>query len=192
MATKNKRDLICTHHLHFTEGNLPASIRQSVYHTTVRNGQISWPPLRQTPHLERTCEKKTRKHLDLKTRELIWLIGKRSPLSLTNKILIYKTVLKPIWTYGPAIWGCAAASNIAIIQRYQAKTLRQITDAPRYVTNHTLHTDLRIPSVRTVFQEPAETHRTALNSHPNPLIAPILAPPNRRRLQRRWTLDVNS
>jgi len=41
---------------------------------------------------------KTRKHLDLKTRELIWLIGKHSPLSLKNKLLIYKTVLKPIWT----------------------------------------------------------------------------------------------
>jgi hypothetical protein len=73
------------------------------------------------------------------------------PLSLTNKILIYKMVLKPIWTY--AIWGCTAASNLAVIQRYQAKTLRQITNAPRYVTNHTLHTDLRIPPVRTVFQQ---------------------------------------
>jgi len=28
---------------------------------------------------------KTRKHLDLKTRELFWLTGKRSPLSLTKK-----------------------------------------------------------------------------------------------------------
>jgi hypothetical protein len=46
---------------------------------------------------------KTKKHLNLKTQELIWLIGKRSPLSLTNKILIYKMVLKPIWTYGLAI-----------------------------------------------------------------------------------------
>jgi len=36
--------------------------------------------------------------LDLKTRELLWLIGKRSPLSLSNKILIYKMVLKPIWS----------------------------------------------------------------------------------------------
>ena len=57
-----------------------------------------------------------------------------SPLSLTNKILIYKTVLKPIWTYGLAIWGCSAASILAVIHRYQAKTLRQITDAPWYVT----------------------------------------------------------
>jgi hypothetical protein len=94
---------------------------------------------------------------------------------------------KPIWTYGLAIWGCTAASNLAVIQRYQAKTLRQITNAPCYVTNHTLHPDLRIPPVRTVFQELTETHHTTLKSHPNPLIATILAPPPRR-----WTLDENS
>ena len=46
---------------------------------------------------------KKRKQLDLKTREINWLIGKNSPLSLENKILIYKTVLKPIWTYGIAL-----------------------------------------------------------------------------------------
>ena len=38
----------------------------------------------------------TRKHLDLKARELYWIIGKHSPLSLTNKVLIYKAILKPV------------------------------------------------------------------------------------------------
>jgi len=132
---------------------------------------------------------KIRKHLDLKTLEMIWLIGKHSPLSLTNKLLIYKKVLKLIWTYELALWGCAASSNLAIIQRYQAKILWQITNAPWYVTNHTLHKDLRIPQFRTVLQELTDTHRTALQSHPNPLMAQILAPPNSRRLLR-WTLDV--
>jgi hypothetical protein len=134
MAAENKRDEIYAHHLHSTKENLPTSTHQPDQHTADRNGKISWPPFRQAPHLERT---KIRKHLDFKTRELTWLIGKRSPLSLRNKILIYKTVLKPIWTYGLAIWGCTAASNLAVIQRYQAKTVRQITNAPWYVTKHT-------------------------------------------------------
>jgi hypothetical protein len=128
--------------------------------------------------------------LDLKTRELIWLIGKHSPLSLTNKFLIYKTVIKPVWTYGLVLWGCAVSSNIAIIRRKQAKILRQITNAQWYVTNHTLHKDLRIPQVQTVLQELIDTHRTALQSHPNPLMEQILTQPDSRRLQRRWTLDV--
>ena len=48
-----------------------------------------------------------RKQLDIKTREINWLIGKHSPLSLENKLLIYKTVLKPVWTYGIELWGPA-------------------------------------------------------------------------------------
>jgi hypothetical protein len=39
-----------------------------------------------------------RKQLDHKTRDIKWLIVKNSPLSLENKTLIYKTILKPIWT----------------------------------------------------------------------------------------------
>jgi len=113
--------------------------------------------------------------------------------TLTNKQTPnYKTVLKPIWTYGLALWGCAAPSNLAKIQRYQAKTLRQITNAPRYGTNHTLHKDLSIPQVRTVLQQQIATHRTALQSHPNPLMAHVLNQPDSRRLQRRWTLDENT
>jgi hypothetical protein len=135
---------------------------------------------------------KTRKHLYLKTRELIWLIGKLSPLSLTNKILIYKMAIKPIRTYGLALWGCTAASNLAIIHRYQAKILRQITNAPWYVTNHTLHKDLCIPTVRTVFQELTVAHHNTLKSHPNPLLEKILTPPPSIRFRRRWTHDYHS
>jgi hypothetical protein len=52
----------------------------------------SYPTL-QKPHL---LVRLVWKVAILFTRELVWLIGKRSPLSLTNKILIYKVVLKPI------------------------------------------------------------------------------------------------
>ena len=48
-----------------------------------------------------------RKQFDHKTQEMKWLIGKNSPLSLENKMLIYKTILKPAWTYGIELWGCA-------------------------------------------------------------------------------------
>jgi hypothetical protein len=123
MATENQQYQICTCHLHPKKGNLPTSPHQSSNHTTDRNSQKPRPSLRQTPHLERT-RNKNKETLDHKTRELIWLIGKLSPLSLTNKILIYKMVIKPILTYGLALWGCTAASNLEVIQRYQKKILR--------------------------------------------------------------------
>jgi hypothetical protein len=46
-----------------------------------------------------------------------------SYLSIDNKLLIYKTVIKPIWTDGRDLWGCASKTNIAIIQRAQYKIL---------------------------------------------------------------------
>jgi hypothetical protein len=37
-------------------------------------------------------------------RSLITNTGRNSKLSLENKILLYKTIIKPIWTYGAEIW----------------------------------------------------------------------------------------
>ena len=46
------------------------------------------------------CVLRKRKQLDLKLRNLYWIIGRKSQLSLENKLLVYKVILKPIWTYG--------------------------------------------------------------------------------------------
>jgi len=129
-----------------------------------------------------------RKQLEHKTREIKWLIDRHFPLSLENKIIIYKTVLKPVWTYGIELWDCASNSNIEII-RYQSKILRILTNAQWYVTNHTLHSDLRIPYICEVYQERITIHCTTIASHPNPLMAPLLHLPTTRRLKRRRTLD---
>jgi hypothetical protein len=72
---------------------------------------------------------------------------------MQNKLLIYKAVIKPIWSYGIELWGCASKSNIVIMQRSQSKILRAMPNAPWYVTNHTLHTDFNIPYIRDVIHE---------------------------------------
>jgi hypothetical protein len=84
--------------------------------------------------------------MDLRLKELWWLLGQTSHLSVNNKVLLYKSIIFPIWTYGLELWGCASKSNIAIVQRSQSKILRAFVDAPRYVTNATLHTDLGTPN----------------------------------------------
>jgi hypothetical protein len=76
-----------------------------------------------------------------------WLLGQKSKLSPENKTLIYKCILKPIWTYGIQLWGCAKPSNTKIIQRLQSNVLRTITNAPWYVSNFMLHSDLQIPFI---------------------------------------------
>jgi hypothetical protein len=37
--------------------------------------------------------------------KMYWLLGRKSKLSTSNKLLIHKTILKPIWTYGIQLWG---------------------------------------------------------------------------------------
>ena len=56
-----------------------------------------------------------RKQLDLKLRNLYCIIGRKSRLSLENKLLVYKVILKPVWTYGIQLWGNASNSNLEII-----------------------------------------------------------------------------
>ena len=46
-----------------------------------------------------------RKRLDLKLPKLHWIIGRKSQLSLENKLLVDKAILKLIWTYGVQLLG---------------------------------------------------------------------------------------
>ena len=64
-----------------------------------------------------------RKQLGLQLHRMYWIIGRKSQLSLENKLLLYKTIIKPIWTYGIPLWGTASNSNIDILQRFQNKVL---------------------------------------------------------------------
>jgi hypothetical protein len=86
-----------------------------------------------------------RKQLDLKFRNMYWIIGRKSQLSLANKLLVYKAILKPLWTNGIQLWGTASNSNIDILERFQSKVLRIITDAPWYVPIAVTKHDLQVP-----------------------------------------------
>jgi hypothetical protein len=70
-----------------------------------------------------------RKQLGLTLTKMHWLLGRQPKHSTTNKLL-YKTILKPIWTYGIQLWDTASTSNIEILERFQSKALRMIVDAP--------------------------------------------------------------
>ena len=133
---------------------------------------------------------KKRKQTDIKAKEINWLIGRHSNISLENKLLVYKAVIKPIWTYGIELWGCASKSNVAIIQRSQSKILRTIANSPWFVSNHTPHTDLNIPYASEVINERINKHHNKLKSHPNPPVQTLKQPMRNRRLKRRWTSDL--
>jgi hypothetical protein len=134
--------------------------------------------------------RKERKQIYLKNKDMYWLIGRHSKISLENKILLYKIMIKQIWTYGVEIWGCTSKSNISIIQRSQSKILRMIANAPWYVPNITLHEDLNVPLVKEVIKQRSTRYHNKMEGHVNVLIQPLLQPHNERRLKRNRPADL--
>ena len=87
-----------------------------------------------------------------------WLLGRRSKLSLANKLLIYNVILKPVWTYALELWGSASTSNIEIIQRIKNKVLRCISNAPWFTRNEEIHGYLEIPTIKEEIQKRTKTY----------------------------------
>lgn len=110
-----------------------------------------------------------RKQLDTKLRGLYWLIGKRSHLSDSNKILIYKSILKPVWTYGIQLWGTASNSNIEILERFQSKTIRNVLNIPQFISNKYIYADLKIKTVKQEVASFGKNYQIRLIHHPSAL-----------------------
>ena len=127
--------------------------------------------------------------IKLKSAQLYWLIGPRSALDLEYKVLLYKTVIKPIWLYGIQLWGTASSSNVEKLQRKQSALLRSITGAPWYIRNSNIHRDLNVPIIREEIKLSCLTYLSKLMDHPNPLARELLSFEGHRRLRRTETLD---
>jgi hypothetical protein len=110
---------------------------------------------------------------------------------IKNKITIYKEIIKPVWTYRIELWGCSKPSNTKILQTFQSKTLRKLANAPWYVSNVTLHNDLRIPYVTEVIITYAKNHKNRTKQNNNQLIRDLFNQPEiGRRLNRMWPEDL--
>jgi hypothetical protein len=124
--------------------------------------------------------------------KMYWLLGRKSKLSTSNNRLIYKTILKPIWTYGMQLWGTASTSNIEILERFQPKTLRMILDAPWCVPNTVIRRDLQISTVKGEIRCYSSQYSARLNTHPNDLRVNLIELPDNRRLRRHLPNDLHT
>ena len=119
------------------------------------------------------------------------LVGRKSKLLLENKLLLYKSILKPVWTYGIQLWGSAANTNIDILQRFQSKVLRLIICAPWYVSNEVIQRDLHKTTMKDEIHHYSAKYQKRLNVHPNKLASNLLnTEKDVRRLKRHHQLDL--
>jgi hypothetical protein len=94
-------------------------------------------------------------------------LGRNSQLSFHNKLVLYKQIIRPVWSCGIQLWGCASGSNIRVIQRYQNKVLMYIVNAPWYFRNSDLHRDLGIETVTDIIAKFTKSHENRLHYHIN-------------------------
>jgi hypothetical protein len=104
-------------------------------------------------------------YLGITLSKMYWLLGRKSKLSTNNKLLGYKVILKPIWTYGLQLWGSASISNIEELERFQGKVLQKTSvkeEIHRFITKY----------------------RDRLYTHRNNLTVHLTVPQDHRRLRR--------
>jgi hypothetical protein len=124
-----------------------------------------------------------RKHLGITN--MYWLLGRKSKLSTSNKLFIYKTILKPIWTYGIQLWGTDSTSNTEILERLKSKPLRMIVDEPWYVPNAVIRRNLHVPTVKEEIRHYSSQYSVRLSAHPNGLVVNLMEQPDNNRPLRR-------
>ena len=124
-------------------------------------------------------------------RQMHRLTSRKSKLTIENKLKIYKTIIKPIWTYGISLWGTAAMSYINKIETMQAKILRTTVNAPWYVRNDDIRRDLGIPTVKEKISRYSEKYKSRIATHSNRLAAETFETINMdRRLKRKHPADL--
>ncbi|GFT55344.1 probable RNA-directed DNA polymerase from transposon BS [Trichonephila clavipes] len=98
------------------------------------------------------------------------IIGRKSKLSLKNRIFVYKQYVRPLLLYGCAIWGSAGYVHIDNFQRLQNRALRTIARATQFLPRYILHEELRVEPIHTIIAEYASSFHSSILHHQNATI----------------------
>lgn len=82
------------------------------------------------------------------TRALYSVLNRRSRLFIKNKLLIFKTILRPVYTYGCQVWGGCADTHLKKLQVAQNKILKMCYNLPYDYSTRLLHQRDKIDLVK--------------------------------------------
>ena len=119
-------------------------------------------------HISETCRKVRSALAQMRP-----LLAGNSRLSTNNKLLLYKSCIRPIMTYGSSIWGTAADFHLRKLQVAQNKALRSFIRFPSYVRLEILHRDLNIKPFLELIQKLAQNFFKDLSRVNNPTLDSI-------------------
>lgn len=95
------------------------------------------------------------KHIDTQCNKAIGilvklfpLLNRKSNLNIKNKLLLYKSIIRPVLTYAAPVWSNTCATNYKKLQVVQNKCLRVIGDFSRSTPINIIHDKLCIVPIK--------------------------------------------
>ena len=101
------------------------------------------------------------------------LLARDSTLTLTNKLTLYKLIIRSIFSYAAPVWSNTSFYNYRRLKVWQSKCLRVIGNYPRRTPIPFLHATLNIPPIREFIYSLTDKFFNRRPTHPNPLISSI-------------------
>jgi hypothetical protein len=101
------------------------------------------------------------------------LLARDSTLSLPNKLILYKLLIRPILTYAAPVWSNTSISNYRHLQIIQSKRLRVVGNYPRQTPIHLLHSTLNIEPLDEFIYRLSEKFFHKCSTHQNPFVQQI-------------------
>jgi len=105
--------------------------------------------------------------------KLFPLLARDSTLSLSNKLTLYKLLIRPVLTYTAPVWSNTSSSNYRQLQILQSKCLQVIGNYPRSTPIINLHTALNLEPIHEFIYRLTEKCFYSCLAHPNPLVREI-------------------
>jgi len=98
------------------------------------------------------------------------LLNRRSDLSIRNRVLLYKQLIRPLMDYACPAWRSAARTHVRRLHVLQSKCLRLVTCAPWYHREWQIHEDLGVPFFANHIRALTATFDSRLADVGNPLV----------------------
>ncbi|GFW23562.1 RNA-directed DNA polymerase from mobile element jockey [Trichonephila clavipes] len=117
-------------------------------------------------HIEQTRKKAIAVHAMLKK-----LISRRSKLAIRHKVLLYKSIIRPVMCYGSQIFGSAGMCHLKKLHTLTNSFLRQIVNAPWFIRNEVIYRDLKIKTLLPHIKDLSKRFFSKLPNVPNELIS---------------------
>lgn len=118
------------------------------------------------------------------------IINRKSKLKVKCATLIYKSILRPLVTYGCVIWGTASKTNIKKVQTFQNKVLRIAINAHWFIRNSQIHRELDVPHIEDFIKSCAKTFFKTINNCASARNLNLSEKTRNNRLKKRLPQDI--